>query len=169
MLKLLPVAGWEVSAVSLIVTGPDQWNVAGTVLYLLVCAAMLITAVKIRCIGAYYEDAAKFADDYAEIKKKNEKGENMIRIGKKKMKKASLSRWGSGAKAIFSRQLLEYKKERFFIFTGFTLAALIGAVVCIFFVGTPEGEIPPELLLLAIAVYMVFVGSGYMGKWGKEL
>ena len=64
--------------------------------------------------------------------------------------------------------MLEYKKERFFIFTGFTLAALIGAVVCIAFVGRPE-ELPPRMVLMGIAVYMVFVGTGYMGKWGKEL
>ena len=51
----------------------------------------------------------------------------------------------------------------------FTLAALIGAVACIFFVGRPDEELPPDLLLMGIAVYMVFVGTGYMGKWGKEL
>ena len=168
-LRLLPVAGWEVSAVSLLVTGPDRWNVIGTVLFLLACAGMLLVARRIRCTGAYYEDAAKFADDYAELKRRNQKGENSVGFGKKKLKKASLAGWGTGAKAIFSRQLLEYKKERFFIFTGFTLAALIGSVACIFFVGRPDEELPPDLLLMGIAIYMVFVGTGYMGKWGKEL
>ena len=168
-LKLLPVAGWEVSAVSLLVTGPDLWNVIGTVLFLLACTGMFLVAWKIRCTGAYYEDAAKFADDYAELRKRNQKGESGLGFGKKKLKKASLSGWGTGARAILSRQLLEYKKERFFIFTGFTLAALIGAVACIFFVGRPQEDLPPELVLMGVAVYMVFVGTGYMGKWGKEL
>ena len=169
VIRLLPVAGWEVAAVSLLVTGPDLWNVIGTVLFLLACTGMFLVAWKIRCTGAYYEDAAKFADDYAELRKRNQKGESSLGFGKKKLKKASLSGWGSGARAIFSRQLLEYKKERFFIFTGFTLAALIGAVVCIFFVGRPQEDLPPELVLMGVAVYMVFVGTGYMGKWGKEL
>lgn len=167
-LKLLPVAGWEVSAVSILVMGPDPWNVTGTVLFVLACGGLCLVAAKIRCTGAYYEDAAKFADDYAEIRRRSRKGENTIGFGRKKLKKVSLSGWGSGARAIFSRQMLEYKKERFFIFTGFTLAALVGAVVCIAFVGRPE-EFPPRMVLMGIAVYMVFVGTGYMGKWGKEL
>ena len=146
VIRLLPVAGWEVAAVSLLVAGPDLWNIIGTFLFILACTGMLLVAWRIRCTGAYYEDAAKFADDYAEVRKRSKKGESGLGFGKKKLKKASLSGWGIGARAIFSRQLLEYKKERFFIFTGFTLAALIGAVVCIFFVGT-----------------------GYMGKWRKEL
>ena len=167
-LKLFPGAGWETAAVTLVVEGPDRWNVTGTVLYGFLCLGLFLVAYKIRCTGAYYEDAAKFADDYARIRKKKQKGEQTLSFGTRKSRKISKTRWGTGAKAIFSRQLLEYKKERFFIFTGLTLASLIGTVVCIFFIGRPE-EIPPEYAMLGIILYMVFVFSGYMGKWGKEL
>ena len=169
LILALVAAVASVAAWYLVAGGIRVWNVIGTVLFLLACTGMFLVAWKIRCTGAYYEDAAKFADDYAELRKRNQKGESGLGFGKKKLKKASLSGWGTGARAILSRQLLEYKKERFFIFTGFTLAALIGAVACIFFVGRPQEDLPPELVLMGVAVYMVFVGTGYMGKWGKEL
>ena len=146
----LPLAGAEASAGGRLGSlggepsrdGPDPWNVTGTVLFVLACGGLCLVAAKIRCTGAYYEDAAKFADDYAEIRRRSRKGENTIGFGRKKLKKVSLSGWGSGARAIFSRQMLEYKKERFFIFTGFTLAALVGAVVCIAFVGGRRNSRP---------------------------
>lgn len=167
-LKLFPGAGWQAAAVSLLVEGVDRWNLIGTVLYLCLCTGMYAVAKKIRCTGAYYEDAAKFADDYAAMKKRKQKGDASLSFGKKKIRKTGIAKWGTGAKAIFSRQLLEYKKERFFIFSGITLTALIGTVICIFFIEEPA-EIPPPYILLGFVLYMVFICSGYMGKWGKEL
>ena len=61
------------------------------------------------------QDAAKFADDYAEMKARKNNGEMVMSIGKKKkFKRASVEYKASGAKAIFYRQLLEYKKEKWF-------------------------------------------------------
>lgn len=168
-LQLVPVAGWCVAAVRLIVIGPAAVNVIGAALFFLSCAGMLSVALRMKCSGAYYEDAAKFADDYAEMKSRSKQGEVVLSIGKKKkFKKAGMRYHGSGAKAIFYRQLLEYKKEKYFIFGAMTLYSIIGAAICVFVIDTPE-HIPPGLSLLGVMAYLIFLTTGYLGKWNKEL
>ena len=171
-LQLVPAAGWCVAAVRLVVSGPTTVNVAGTVLFLLSCVGMLFVALRMDCGGAYYEDAAQFAEDYAEMKKRNKKGEAALSVGKigkkKKFKKAGTGNWGTGAMTIFYRQLLEYKKEKYFIFGPMTLFSIIGAVCCIFFFKAPD-KLPPGLALLGVMAYLIFLTTGYVGKWNKEL
>lgn len=168
-LQLVPAAGWCVSAIRLIIMGPTAVNVTGTVLYLLCCAGLAMAAFRMQCTGAYYEDAAKFADDYAEMKSRSKKGEVVLSIGKKKKyKKARMEYKGEGAKAIFYRQFLEYKKEKFFIFGPMTIYSVIGVICCIIFIGKPE-NLPPGLALLGAIAYLIFLTSGYLGKWDKEL
>ena len=55
-----------------------------TVLYLLTVAVMITAAVRMKCDGDYYEDAAKFADDYAEMRRRKVNGEMVMSIGEKK-------------------------------------------------------------------------------------
>ena len=168
-LQMVPVAGWNVAAVRLIILGPTTLNVVCTVLYLLTCGVVFAAALKKQCTGEYYEDAAKFADDYVERKNRSKKGEFTFSGGKKrKFRKAGVIYKGSGAKAVFYRQLLEYKKERFFIFGPMTLYSVIGVIVCIAAIGRPENY-PPGLALLGVEAYFVFLCTGYLGKWGKEL
>lgn len=172
VLQMIPVAGWNMAAVRFIVLGRDMWNTIGMVLYIVLCAVMLFAAYRIKCSGEYYEDAAKFADDYKKLKEKSKKGESSIPWGKKKYRLSKASYKGTGAKAIFYRQLSEYKKERFFIFGGFTVTALIGAVVCIVFVDPAaefSSQLPPGVVLMGIIAYVTFIGTGFLGKWGKEL
>ena len=172
ILQMIPVAGWNTAAVRFIVLGGNMWTIAGTILYILLCAVMIVAAYRIKCSGEYYEDAAKFADDYKKLKEKSKKGESSFSLGKKKYRAARATYRGTGAKAIFYRQLSEYKKERFFIFGGFTLTAVIGAIVCIVFID-PAAEFPPQLppgtVLMGVIAYMTFVSTGFLGKWGKEL
>ena len=168
-LQLVPVAGWCVASVRLVILGPETVNVIGSVLFFLSCAGMFFAAFRMKCSGAYYEDAAKFADDYAEMKSRSKKGEVVLSVGrKKKFKKAGMHYQGSGAKAIFYRQLLEYKKEKFFIFGAMTLYSIIGAAICVFVIDKPE-KIPPGLSLLGVMAYLIFLTTGYLGKWNKEL
>lgn len=172
VLQMIPVAGWNTAAVRFIVLGRDMWSTIGMVLYIILCGVMLFAAFRIKCSGEYYEDAAKFADDYKKLKEKSKKGENSLSFGKKKYRTVRASFGGTGAKAIFYRQLSEYRKERFFIFGGFTLTAVVGAVVCILFVDPAKefsAHVPPGGVLLGIVAYVTFIGTGFLGKWGKEL
>lgn len=168
-LQMIPVVGWNIAALRLIVLGPTLLNSIGTVLYIISCLGMLLTAWKMKCDGAYYEDGAKFADDYAELRARSKKGETSISIGKKKkLRNAEVEYKGTGAKAIFYRQLLEYKKEKYFIFGAMTVYSVIAVVICIAFIGRPD-KLPPGVYLLGVTAYLVFLCTGYLGKWAKEL
>ncbi len=124
------------------------------------------------CTGQYYEDAMKFADDYQEARKKSKKGEVAV-VGKKKMyRNAQVVYKGNGAKAIFYRQLLEYKKERFFIFGFVTLLYLAGGIF-IGYLGIKQDfaskGIMKYYLIPGVMAYLSFIMSSYRSKWEKEL
>lgn len=61
-----------------------------------------------KCDGGYYEEAAKFADDYAELKKRQKSGEFVTNTGTKKrrFRRVESKITAKGARAIFYRQLL---------------------------------------------------------------
>ena len=115
-----------VSAFHLILLSPDLLNAAGMVLYLLTTILLVILAYRMPCNGDYYEDAAKFADTYAEMIKRKKNGEMVMGLEekKKKFRHMTVRYQAVGAKAIFYRQLLEYRKERTFIFSKMTLLNL---------------------------------------------
>ncbi len=66
---------------------------------------------KMKCTGEFYEDAAKFAEDYDDRMKRSKKGEVVVGNGKKKyLRNVKMAYKGTYAKAIFYRQVLEYRK-----------------------------------------------------------
>ncbi len=171
-LQMIPVVGWNIAAYRLVLLGPDLLNVICTVLYLLTVAGMLLAAYRSKTDGGYYEDAAKFADDYADMKKRKLNGEMVTGIGKKqkKFRRVSESFKATGAKAIFYRQLLEYKKEKYFIFSKMTLlclgmSLLLGKVMERAVVKTGM----PEMYLVGVILYITLIFTGYLGKWESEL
>lgn len=168
-LQMIPVVGWNVAAFRLVLLGPTIVNVVCTVLYIGIVMVMLFIAFKMECFGGYYEDAAKFANDYAEAKARSKQGEATFSIGKKKQfKNIKMDYHATGAKAIFYRQVLEYKKEKFFIFGMSSVICAGITFVSIKFLGEPT-KVSPSFYLLGILVYIVFLTSAYSGKWEKEL
>ncbi len=169
--QLVPVAGWYIAVLHLIFMGATTVNVLGTVLYICLFVMVVIAAFKMKCTGAFYEDAIKFAEDYEEALQKQKQGSAVMVIGKKKKFGKASVRWkGTGAKALFYRQLLEYKKSRFFIFDFTTLLSLVVGI------GIPwlylrEGgfdEVTPYIIPL-VGAYLLFMFSTINGKWAKEL
>ena len=78
---------------------------------------------------------------------------------------------GSGAKAIFYRQLLEYKKNKTFIFGIFTLISLaLGVGIAIFAYLNHLSASPYRFFIVpGVMAYMVFIFTSYATKWSKEL
>lgn len=170
--KMVPIIGWYVAVVHWIFMGPTLMTVIGSALYGVFLAVMLVLALRMKCTGEYYEDAMTFADDYAEIRAKQKAGStDMMRIGKKtKYGKANVSYKGNGAKAFFYRQLLEYKKSKFFIFDVNTLASIGGAALMIYlsYAEGGFGEAAP-FIVPGVMAYLIFIFTNMAGKWGKEL
>lgn len=170
LLQLIPVVGWAIAPIHLIVDGFSIVSLIGTLCYILMFIVTIYYAYKIPCTGQYYEDALSYANEYNEIKKRSQNGEVVFSLKKKKLKKASITYKGTGAKAIFYRQLLEYKKKRFFIFSTMTIVSLgIGLVAAYFYIKNPMDQSLMVMCVLGGMTYMVFLMSGYATKWTQEL
>ncbi|MCM1025586.1 MAG: putative ABC exporter domain-containing protein [Roseburia sp.] len=168
--QMVPVIGWYISVLHLLFTGATTVNLVGSVLYLCLALAVLTAAGRMKCTGAFYEDAMKFAEDYEEVLASRRQGNTERRLGRKqKLGKASVSWKGTGARAIFDRQLLEYKKRRFFLFDSTTVIAL-AAGLGIAWIALREGfgEFAP-FIIPAASAYLIFIFTAMNGKWAKEL
>ncbi len=172
VLQIFPVVGWNIAVYRLILLGPDTLNVVCSVLYLCTVVLAIFSAVRMDCTGGYYEDAAKFADSYAEMKQRQKSGELVMGMEKKKKKfrKVSEKITATGAKAIFYRQLLEYRKEKYFIFSKMTLFDVGLSVLFTYTLKDTAMESGmPQVFLVGLVSYISLVMSGYIGKWESEL
>lgn len=169
--QLVPVIGWYVSVIHLLFTGATAVSCVGTALYFISFAAALFAAFRMKCTGAFYEDAIRFAEDYEEVIARQKQGDTTKRLGKKQKFGRASVRWkGTGARALFYRQLLEYKKSRFFLFDLITLLSLsAGAAIAFFYVREGGFEGFDFYVIPAVSAYLIFIFSGMPGKWGKEL
>ncbi|MCM1191316.1 MAG: putative ABC exporter domain-containing protein [Butyrivibrio sp.] len=169
--KLVPVAGWYISVIHLLFGEVSAMSITGSVLYLCLLAAAVFGAVRMKCTGAFYEDAAKFAEDYEEVLENQRQGGAKMRIGRKqKFGRASVRYRGTGARALFYRQLLEYKKGKFFIFNFSTLISL-AAGIGIAWLYVREGDfggMEPYIIPM-VSAYITFIFTTLNGKWAKEL
>lgn len=172
VLQMIPFVGWNISLYRLILLGPAALHLFGSVLYLVSVAVMVFVVFHMKCDGGYYEEAAKFADDYVEMRKKKNNGEIVFGIGEKRrtFRRVNNTYHAKGAKAVFSRQLLEYKKEKYFIFSKMTVFCLLLAAILAY---TMQKEAVnsgvPQFFLLGSIAYLCVLMSGYTGKWEKEL
>ena len=174
LVLLVPVIGWYVAVLHLLFLGATTVNVAGTICYILLVAVALAAAWRMKCTGDFYEDAIKYAEDYEAVLESRRQGNAQSRPGRKqKFGKARVNWNGSGARALFYRQLLEYKKSRYFIFDGGTVVAVLaGAAVAYLSVwedgfGALENFAP--FVIPAVSAYVIFIFTALNGKWAKEL
>lgn len=177
MVQMVPVIGWYIAVVHLLFTGATTVNVIGSILYGILLVVSFLLAVRMKCTGAFYEDAIRFAEDYEEVLASRRQGNIDRKLGKKqKFGKARVAWRGHGARALFYRQLLEYKKNKYFIFDANTVVALL-AGIGMAWLYTREGGFREEGMLgplkdfavPAVSAYFIFIFTSMSGKWGKEL
>ncbi len=171
LLQAIPIIGWYVAVIHLIFTTPTVCSVVCSIIYMVLVVVMVTIAYRMKCTGAYYEDATKFADDYAELVAKQKAGSMQMIVGKKtKYGKADVKYKGTGAKALFYRQLLEYKKSKFFIFDGNTVACIAGAALMIYLNFSEDGfgDVTP-FIIPGVMAYLIFIFGSVPTKWTKEV
>lgn len=169
--QMVPFIGWYVAVLHLLFVGPTIVNVICSILYMMLLAGVLLAAVKMECTGEYFEDAMKFAEDYEEVLSNRRQGRTDAKLNRKKhFGKASVSYRGSGAKAIFYRQLLEYKKNRFFILDMTTVVCLGGSIL-LSWLYVEEGGFGAmnDFMIPGAIAYVIFIFTALSGKWGIEL
>lgn len=143
-----------------------------TVLLLISTVLLVLYAKKMKCTGEFYEDAAKFAEDYDNRMKRSKKGEVVVGNGKKKyLRNVKMAYKGTYAKAIFYRQVLEYRKNRFFIFGwNSVLFLVIGVAIAVVSYYNKISSQPFKMFVIpGVIAYVIFIFSGYKTKWSKEL
>ena len=74
VIQAVPIIGWNIAMIRLIFVGPTTLNLICTVLFILSTLLLFLLAFRSKCSGEYFEDAAKFADDYAELRANKQKG-----------------------------------------------------------------------------------------------
>lgn len=178
VLRMTPVIGWMLCSFHLLLFGPGILDVAGTVLYVAWVGFVLICARRVKCEGGYFEKAAEFAIAYRKARNRKKNGEMVFSLNhdKRTLRRSAGRLNGRGAQAIFYRQLVEYRKERFFVFDQLTLmmvllAAFIGFVI---YKGALEHREAMSmfyraLFLFAITVYVNFISSASNGKIDDEI
>lgn len=171
LVQMVPFIGWYIAVLRLLFVGPATVSLIGAALYFLMTIVVVYAAYRMKCTGEYYEDAVKFAEDYEEVLSNRRQGRTDKRLGKKqKYGRAKVEYKGSFSKAIFYRQLLEYKKSKYFIFDIYTVMSLLFGVG-VAFVYVKEGGFGAmdDFILPLLMAYVIFIFTAYNGKWGKEL
>ena len=173
-IKLFPLFGWSIGLLQWIFYGYHWSNVVGTVLFIISALIFPLLAYKSKCEGAYFEEAEQFSDEYEQAIEKAKSGDVAIVGAKpKKYMKASIKYKGYYAKAIFYRQLLEYKKNRFFIFSVRSFLFLLGGIILYFLshdIRFMRDIMHVRLFVIPIIVtyFITFFGI-VRSKWMKEL
>lgn len=172
VVQLIPIIGWEIALIQFIIIGPAGINVVATGLLLISTVLLVLYAKKMKCTGEFYEDAAKFAEDYDNRMKRSKKGEVVVGNGRKKyLRNVKMAYKGTYAKAIFYRQVLEYRKNRFFIFGwNSVLFLIVGvAIAVVSYYNKLSGQPFKMFVIPGVIAYVIFIFSGYKTKWSKEL
>lgn len=168
---LIPIIGWNIALIRLVMLGHTGMTLYMAIAYILVMLVTVVLAVRIKCSGEYYEAAMTFADDYEEALKKSKEGGIAI-VGKKdKYKKADVSYKGEYAKAIYYRQLLEAKKQRFGRYGLMILIYPLISLVISYAIYGEKGSLSGMVayMLLGISAYITFLSSEMKSKLEKEI
>jgi hypothetical protein len=161
--EYVPVLGWLVVVLKAAKWGftPWTWGAIGLLTATLGIIVWRLLAPEI----PFYEEVLKQTDEKEMKIQAKRSGSSNMNMGPKKARKASIVYKGTGAKAIFYRQLLEFKKAGFLFVDRVTLIMLA--------IGVAGGFILqktgiPTISVFYVAIYLNFLFA-FNGKWVKEL
>lgn len=132
-------------------------------LFLVLASLILMIYILYTMNTDYYEDVLA-ATEYTEQLLQNKKAGKSISLNSTgKLRKVKQTYKGTGAKAIFNRHLLEYKKSGFFFINkGTIITAAAGIIYSLFIPGKNLN------VILYFSIYMLFLFQ-MQGKWIQEL
>ncbi|WP_300409217.1 putative ABC exporter domain-containing protein [Lagierella sp.] len=169
VLIFVPVFGFELGLISLIIKGFTIPRLISSILYFLTVLLLFLFAKTTRTTGEYYEDAIKFSEEYSVAIKKAKKTGKAQRVGKKKkvLNKINFDIKGNYASAIFYKQLNEFKK--FSLVDKFKMQriALLASFVIGYFLN--KADIPLEgftTIVGALSIYICLLTYRYFS--GEE-
>ena len=159
--EYIPIVGWMVALLNAAKLGFTTWTWIS--LGLLVVGLALILWKLLSSEIPFYEEVLK--QTYRKEKQIAAKKSGSSNINPKKVHKATIVYKGTGPKALFYRQLLEYKKAGFLLFDRVTVILLVLGIIGGYILkntGTPVS------FALYAAIYINFIFA-FAGKWVKEM
>lgn len=161
MMIYIPVIGWFKVLLLSAMEGVSAVTYLNLSLIVLTFIGVIYTMYKLKT--DYYEDVLAATARKEQLLKSKREGKGDVTTFHTKVGKATQRYGGSGAKTIFYRQLLEYKKTGFFFIDRTTLSIVAIGIASRYLFG---GENISALLYFSI--YIVFFMT-LRGKWAQEL
>ena len=129
LVLLLPIFGWQLGWLNLIILGMNPVNLIASLLFFTSSIALAYYAYTMPCQGEYYEDALSFSENMAIIESKGGDHTFAEAFGIKKKTHASKGKLqGKYGQVIFFKQVMERRKtHRFFLSLG-DLVYLLGGI-----------------------------------------
>lgn len=157
----IPFIGWLKAVFMPAVEGIDSRFYLNTGFVVAAIAIMIYVIYKLKT--DYYEDVLAATERREEMIKAKKEGKSSIRLSNMKLRKAHQEYRGRGARALFYRHMLEYKKAgHFFIDRNTFVIAAVGVASSFFF---PKADINTVLFF---SIYLLFFFA-IQGKWSQEL
>lgn len=129
LILLIPIFGWQLGWLNLIILGVTPINLIATILFIGIGILLALYAYKMPCTGDYYEDALSFSENLAVLESKKGDITMSEAFGKKtKYHKYKGELKGLYSRVIFSKQLIERRRVRRFFLSPWDLLYLIGGL-----------------------------------------
>lgn len=163
--KYFPVVGWTASIASAAVLGftTEFWVGASGMLLLIVGISIALYFME----HDFYEDVLE-GTEYIEAALKAKREGNSIKFNAKIKRNGNQKLWGSGASAIFSRQLLDIRRYSHFLFIDATSLWIIIASIGFRFLMPEEVHDYSMLMVICFSVYMLLLFQ-IQGRLNTEL
>lgn len=168
-LMFVPIYGFEIGVVSLIIKGYTLPRLVSTILSFVTTIILVILAKKCTSTGEYYEDAIKFSEDYRIAVEKNRKTGKSHRVGKKQkvLENARFTIKGNYAKAIFEKQLNEFKKLPLLDKIKLPGFAVIASLFFVFIFGDEKFGEGFSAVVGAISIYINLISFRFLSVDGE--
>lgn len=168
-LMFVPIYGFEIGVVSLIIKGYTLPRLVSTILSFVTTIILVILAKKCTSTGEYYEDAIKFSEDYRIAVEKNKKTGKSHRVGKKQkvLENAKFTIKGNYAKAIFEKQLNEFKKLPLLDKIKLPGFAIIASLFLVIVLSDSKFDKGFSAIIGAISIYINLISFRFLSVDGE--
>ena len=154
--------GWLVVVLKAAKWGFTAWTWGAIALLAAVLALILWKLLSSEI--PFYEEVLKQTDERERRIELKRSGASNMNLGPKKARQATVKYKGTGAKAIFYRQMLEFKKAGFMFVDKVTIIMLVVGVAGGFIFKKSD---LPIAIAFYVSIYLNFLFA-FGGKWVKE-
>lgn len=74
LFMIIPIFGWELGFVKLVLLGPNIYNIIASFLYIFSAFILLYFTIKMKCTGEFFEDALSYSQEYEKALQKSKDG-----------------------------------------------------------------------------------------------